>query len=371
MKILYDHQAFTGTLYGGIARYFCDLITTLNDVDGITAHLATKYSNNIYLQENEEFNVANFEFLIGKRLTNLFFSHFNRADSAFHILRKKYDVFHPTFFNPYFIDFIGKKPFVMTYHDAIPEKFSQKYGEIDGVAQDTKKRLFDKASQIIAISENTKKDILEIYDLDPAKVTVVHHGSKFIHYAAETPQKLPVFRDYLLYVGARSLYKNFDNFLVSVTDILHENKIQLICAGGGAFNETERELIAKLGLTDLVFQKSINDDQLFWMYKNALAFVYPSQYEGFGIPIIEAFAANCPVLLSNTSCFPEVAGDAGLYFDPTKQQEMASQIQKILSDQDLRTTLITKGKQRVQQFTLQNMAKNTLNVYEKVVNRSL
>ncbi|MDP5139395.1 MAG: glycosyltransferase [Spirosomaceae bacterium] len=233
MRILYDHQAFTGSIYGGVSRYFADLMGNLA-VKGHDVNLATGFSNNFYLQDKSFYNGSSFSQFIGSR-TGTVFSHLNRANAAYHLLRNKFDVFHPTFHNPYFLDFIGKKPFVVTYHDAIPEIYHQRYGILDGVKFDKKKKLLEKATQVIAVSENTKKDLLKFYDINPDKVSVVHHGSNFVKHTPTATSFLEAQHGYLLYIGARDLYKNFDVFVASIAEVLLKNNLRLLCVGVGDF----------------------------------------------------------------------------------------------------------------------------------------
>ncbi|MDP5139396.1 MAG: glycosyltransferase [Spirosomaceae bacterium] len=120
-----------------------------------------------------------------------------------------------------------------------------------------------------------------------------------------------------------------------------------------------------LGIQGKVKQISVDDATLYNLYKNAIAFAYPSEYEGFGLPIIEAFAAGCPVLLSNTSCFPEIAQGAGLYFDPKNKESICSQVNTLLFDESLRKNLIQKGYERVKDFSLEKMTYETYEVYQK------
>ncbi|UFH56121.1 glycosyltransferase family 1 protein [Spirosoma sp. KNUC1025] len=367
MKILYDHQAFTASRFGGVARYFYNLMVALQK-KGIDVVLSVWFSNNHYLLSGSEFPTQPFRFFLGPMRTNMLFSQVNRLCSTIQLLRKNYDIFHPTFFHPYFLNFIGNKPFVMTYHDAIKDKFGERFGHLDNASKEQKKVLFDRATHIIAVSENTKNDLIQIFQLDPAKITVVYHATNFRDLVVPDTFQLDTPPSYLLYVGTRGSYKNFAPFLKAITPVLKKHThIQFICGGGGDFNADEKQLIDSLGLSGRVIHYFINDLVLYRLYQHALAFVYPSLYEGFGIPILEAFATGCPVVLSNSSCFPEVAQDAALYFDPESEASMSEQIERIILDEPLRQSLRQKGFLRQQAFSPENMVNQTLNVYRRVV----
>ena len=366
MTVLYDHQAF-GTQYGGVARYFYDLITALRR-HGVDTRLSAPFSNNVYLQESLQFGVHSFPYVFGYMNTSRVVSQVNRLWSSMRLRQQNFDVFHPTFFHPYFLDLIGNKPFVLTYHDAIKDKFGAEFGHLDNSTQTMKQRLFDRAAGVIVPSENTKQDLLALFNVKPEKVTVVHHATHFSSFQLPSGFQVPVPAAYLLYVGTRNDYKNFEPFLQALAPVFHRQpQVQLVCAGGGAFSAEEQGQIENLGLTGRVGQYDIDDNILYYLYQHALAFVYPSRYEGFGIPILEAFAAGCPVVLSDASSFPEVAQDAALYFDPWSADAIGSQIETIIGDEALRQSLRQRGYERQQAFSPEQLAHQTLQVYQRVV----
>lgn len=363
MRILYDHQAFTGSIFGGVPRYFADLMGNLL-TEGHQVNLATGFSNNIYIQQQKYFKGSPYTYFLGYRWTCAVLSHFNRLGAAINLLRKEFDVFHPTFYNPYFLDFIGKKPFVITYHDAIKDKFGEKYAHLDNVSKAAKKNLLSKAAKIIAVSENTKKDLIEVFDIEAEKVVVIHHATHFENVRPLNVVGLP--SRYLLYVGGRNDYKQFIPFVKAISGLLQNQDIVLVCTGGGEFSVDEIALFKSLDIRHKVMHRNADDGELKTLYQHALAFVYPSKYEGFGIPILEAFASNCPVVLSNTSCFPEVAQDAALYFDPNSEASILTAVQQITTDPITRQQLIEKGRKRFADFSIEKMTQQTLAVYKSV-----
>lgn len=372
MKVLYDHQSFSGAKYGGVARYFYDLMHNLKFQQKVEVELALLFSNNDYLKNGDIKKVTPFSFFLGYAKTNMLFSHINRANSAFKVLRQDFDVFHPTYFKDYFLPFLGKKPFVITHHDVIPEKFSTQYASLDGFTKAQKQKILGKAAKIIAVSENTKQDLIEIFNIFPEKIEVIYHSTHFVTYKPtegfdiETPKK------YLLYIGNRENYKNFDFFVKSIAPILTKDEdLYLVCGGNGKFSEIEQNLFAQLNVSNKVIHQEIaNDDVLYRLYQKAIGFVYPSLYEGFGIPILEAFACGCPVILSNCSCFPEVAQEAALYFQPDDEEHIAHQVEEFLNNAELRLGLVKKGYQRLKDFSPEITAKKTLEVYKSVVGKS-
>lgn len=366
MRILYDHQAFTGQRYGGVARYFHDLMESLLEM-GVGVKLSLPFSNNEYLKNSSVRRPNKFKHIFGFMPTNMLVSRTNRLNSIVQLQRGKFDVFHPTFFHNYYLNYLGKKPFVLTYHDCIKERFNLNH--IDNASHAQKQDLLNRAAKIIAISENTKADLLEFYQIKPEKIAVIYHATSFRNHELPKDFQVKTPEKYLLYVGARNDYKNFTGFVTSIASVLKEHSdVSLLCAGGGDFNKTEYEFIASLDLQSQVKQFSFqSDDTLFYLYQHAIAFVYPSLYEGFGIPILEAFACACPVVLSNTSCFPEVAQDAALYFDPNNQEDIADKITEIIQNEALRKSLVQKGTIRQEYFSAEKTATQTLNVYKSIL----
>lgn len=367
MKILYDHQAFAASRFGGVARYFYNLMTALQQ-KGIDVRLSIRYSNNYYLLQSNRFTAQPFRYFLGYMKTSILISQINRTWSCLQVVRRDYDLFHPTFFHPYFLWFIGDKPYVVTYHDVIKEKFGNRFGHVDNEPKRKKQKILDRAAHIIAVSQNTKNDLVDIFQIDPVRITVIHHATNFRELSVPDTFQIQTPDTYLLYVGDRSSYKNFNPFLNAFAPVLKKYAhIQLVCAGGGLFNSEEKQLIEQLDLTGRVLHYSADDFTLYRLYQHALAFVYPSLYEGFGMPILEAFAAGCPVVLSNTSCFPEVAQDAALYFDPESETSIQEQIETIILNEQLRQSLRQKGYKRQLAFSSEKMVNQTLQVYQRAI----
>ncbi len=362
MKILYDHQTFTLQNFGGISRYFSELINLFNAED--TCSVATTLSNNAYLNTDNYPNLMSFfpnnKFRGKQKIMN----YVNQSKSLSQIKKSDFDVFHPTYYNDYFLKDIGNKPFVVTFYDMIHEKFSNL--NLNNKIYNQKKILIEKSSKIIAISETTKKDIIDIFDVSKDKIEVIYLGNSLKKNSVGI--KNFVDGDYILFVGNRSSYKNFEGLLKVIHKLLTMNNVKLICAGGGGFNLDEINLIKSLGLINMVISiRQINDDLLANLYGNALFFVFPSFYEGFGIPVLESFACGCPTLLSNGGSLPEIGGDAAQYFDPNDSQSLYRAVSNLLNNQELRENLIERGTTRLNKFSWEKTFSETLDVYKSVI----
>ncbi len=365
MKILYDHQAFIWKS-GGIVRYFSELVESLTEIE-IEVDISARFSNNEYLKDNFLKSSTQYPYILGKKVTDRFASLANRFHSIYQLKKGDFDVFHPTFFNNYFLQHLENKPFVMTYHDCIKEKFNLEH--LDNASHEQKQEMLNKASKIIAVSENTKIDLLKFYDIQSDKIEVIYHATNFNQLLSFNKKVVLLPEKYLLYVGARNDYKNFKGFLEAFALITHKHPdTYILCAGGEQFSQSEIEIITHLGLIKKVIHQSFNnDDTLIELYQNAIAFVYPSIYEGFGIPILEAFTCDCPVVLSNASCFPEIAEDAALYFNPNNSEDIADKLEQIISNIELRKSLIIKGQSQKKKYSVQRRSQETISVYRSIL----
>lgn len=151
----------------------------------------------------------------------------------------------------------------------------------------------------------------------------------------------------------------------SCADFLVEKDLIMICTGA-PFSLKEKACLKSLNISNRVIHYFASDNELFWLYNNALAFIFPSYYEGFGIPILEAFEAGTPCLLAKSSCFPEIAENAALYFDPKNKNEIISAMSEVL-DQNLSEQLIEKGKKRLTAFSWKKTAEKTTEVYKSAI----
>lgn len=364
MKVLYDHQMFSIQTFGGVSRYFTELIKHLPEE--ISYDLPLFISNNQYLKEHQEFFrkrkislPANYYF--GKSYVDRILFNLNERVSVKSIKSKNYDLFHPTFYNNYFLQEL-KTPFVITVHDLIVFEFKNKFFQ-DSDDRKMMKNVIKRAERVIAISNNTKNDIVKYLNINPDKIDVVYHG-----YTPSTGSKSSnQFDDYILYVGNRARYKNFSRFAKAISPLLHKEKdLKLICVGE-KFTKEEVDLLNSIKIAEQTLAMHVDEKRLSELYSHSRLFIYPSLYEGFGMPILEAMANNCAVCLSNTSCFPEIAGTAGEYFDPYDEESILASVEKVFYSQDYRRTLIDEGRKRVQDFSWSKTAAKTLETYKKSV----
>lgn len=360
-KILFDNQMFTLQRFGGVTRYFADLMYNL-PAGEFVGEVPMRYCENHYVTETYGQEYERITFPNNYRFRRQVYMLVNKHISWKAVKYGDYDIFHPTYFNPYFLKSVKRrqKPFVLTVHDMTFERYPQDVLIYDRTIPH-KKRLIAEADHIIAVSENTKRDIMELLGTDPSKISVVHHGYRSI--AEPAPQ---LFDRYVLYVGERKGYKNFLPWLSAIRSIFNlDPNLKIVCTGS-PFSASELKLFGKWSIADRLVHIAANDAQMASLYRHALCFVFPSQYEGFGIPILEAFANGCPVCLSNASSFPEVAGDAAMFFNPNDAQSMLDTLKELLVSPTLRTELSNKGATRSKEFSIERMVEQTCDVYRKL-----
>src|SRR5258708_1386454 len=314
MKVLFDHQIFSLQKYGGISRYFANLHYGLNAGGEAESELGLLFTANAYIK-NQQLPAGIFNALIKKNSRRY---KYNKWYCRYLLKQDNFDIFHPTYYHPYFLKLL-KKPFVLTVYDMIHELYPH-YFSADVDARD-KRLLIERADHIIAISSNTKKDIQKLHNIDNSKISVIHLGYQ-MHLSGGPSNITSIEGRYLLFVGQRDIYKNFNLFIKAAAPVILKHQLKLICGGGGSFKPDEIALINKLNIANNVQQVAVSDDQLRHLYQHAVAFIFPSLYEGFGIPVLEAFSNNCPLIVSNTSSLSEVAGNAAEFFDPTDQESI-------------------------------------------------
>ncbi len=347
--------------YGGITKYFCELMKNLPE--GNSYDLSVLFSGNQYLKDYKfkktNLSLPDLEFRGKGRLKTNFYQ-INKLYSEYKISMKKFDVFHPTYYDPYFLKNL-KKPYVITVHDLIEFKFQEQYKN-ESLIPDMEK-VIRKANRIISISKNTKKDLIQFLNISPDKIDVIYHG---FNLPTKKPDKNNLGR-YILFVGVRTGYKNFSN-LAKAYSILrkHDDTLNLVCVGQ-PFLKNEIQELKSLQIFDSTSVFGVNEEQLNEFYANALAFIYPSMYEGFGMPVLEAFANSCPVCLSNTSSLPEVAGNAAEYFDPTSRDSILEGIKKVIYNKAYSEKLVEEGEIQLKKFSWINCATSTAETYQKAI----
>ncbi len=352
MKVVYTYFGLMQRV-GGVSRYYYEIISRIRRT--IKVGVCTAFLSNVYFKTE----LHRIWFSPKNRYAIYFRILIEEIIQFFYLLFGRYDVLHLTAERRTPLLW-ARKPIVVTIHDMIPELYTT-----DKRVIERRRIAINKSAAIICVSENTKSDLLRIYpNIPEEKVTVTYHG-----YSPNKSNYVRVIEgEYILYVGSRTAaYKNFKTMLRAVCPLLKDRKMNLVCTGD-SFNSEELRLIQELSVENEVVNVGfVTDETLASLYHFANCFLYPSLYEGFGIPILEAWNNQCPVCLSYSSCFPEIAGDAAIYFNPSLPDQIFTAVMRILSDEHLRTSLIDKGQERLKMFSWDKAASKTIEVYKSII----
>jgi glycosyltransferase involved in cell wall biosynthesis len=354
MRIIYDNQIFSNQIVGGPSRYFVELIKELIKLNN-TPLIVSPIDNNIYLEEiNKKFK-KKINFKVGKK--NLLTLSLNKLISKFYFFSLNYDLYHLTYYDNCFTT---KKPKVITVYDLIHEKYFKEFN----LDQYPKKKIFKEIDHFLCISNNTKKDLINYYGIDDKKITVTYLANSIV---SDNLSKNNFNRPFFLFVGSRKRYKNFNIILEAYSKMPEVNKnYDIVCFGGGKFIMQETQSMKKLSLNlENIHHIEGSDKVLSSLYRYAEALIYPSKYEGFGIPILEAMSMGCPVISSNSSSLPEVYGNAALNFFPDSVDGLIDSMTKIISDSELKKSQIKKGYERVKNFSWKKCAIETNELYKR------
>lgn len=371
MKILLDYFIFDAAAIGGVYRYFLNLIKQAENLPDIRYQVACLFGENE--QDGKMLGLLPKPFHHSEsRIVHAASDKFSKASNILYSLIRMagtdYDILHPTYYSLYYKQVVNriKKPLAVTVYDMIHERYPQ-FMQKGNTTSEKKKLLCEKADIIFAISQHTKTDLVEMLNIPPDKIKVTWLAGGFTSSTANESfiGKLP--GKYLLFVGGRAGYKNFSLFFKAIAPLLHSDPdLHLVCTGG-RFTPGELNLFKEYGLEQRVNAFFVDDRDFYTLYNKAEAFIFPSLYEGFGIPVLEAFSCGCPVVASNCSSLPEVGGDAALYFDPNSEAEMRDTIAKLIYNPLLKKDLIDRGFSRIKLFSWNRTSHETIKGYHSIL----
>jgi glycosyltransferase involved in cell wall biosynthesis len=360
---MYDEQIFLLQDYGGISRYFTELIKTFHAHPemGVEPVLSSRSVRNQYL-------LGETNFLELRRVDSTFSAFLNLVSRALFTRETKesVDLVHQTFYLPGFFSRFGKRPKAITLFDMIPEntESNRKFWN----PHFAKRYVLPKADLVFSISESSTKDMFSEYGID-IDVTTTYLGVG-PEYQPNLPKLEWQPNKYFLFVGNRDGYKDCQlairSFAVFAKKFLG---VQLLLVGGGPLNKSEKGLIASLGVENSIIQRSVSAEDLPNTYSNALGLIYPSRYEGFGLPLVEAMASAIPVLASDTPINVEIAGDCATYFPVGDEQALTQSLLQLATNPLSFQDKIRSGEVRSKDFTWEKCAELTAAEYRRTIER--
>jgi glycosyltransferase involved in cell wall biosynthesis len=357
LRVIYTPDIFSLQRVGGISRYFCELISRIPTDVCLTDVPAGIYLNR-YLRAvrlKRGCYVPRLGPLGRHRLR------FNHALCSRCASKHPSAIIHQTYYSE--VEYPTSHPLVLTVADMIDQRFPEMS---TAVPTSLKRRNCERADRIIAISDATKKDLIEVFKISSEKITVVHLADALPKLARPKAQE-PNSGKYLLYVGKRGDYKNFVRLLEAfAASPFLKRHFHLVAFGGGGFSKDERRSIEQLKVADQVRYAAGDDFALVRYYRNAAAFVYPSLYEGFGLPILEAMGQGCAVICSQYGSLREVGGDAVAYFDAGETAHIRSVLEENLANPNHLAELRQRGFVRHKLFSWNKCVQETLSVYREL-----
>jgi glycosyltransferase involved in cell wall biosynthesis len=360
---MYDHQIFSRQKYGGISRYFFEISNRIPALAGDSVEVFSPFYVNQYSGRSsrgfQAFKFPGSSIVLGAANTV--------AGNFFVRPRKNISIFHETYYSRFdYAPATAKR--IITVYDMIHELFPDSFSKAD-MTRHVKRNAILRADHVICISESTRNDLVRLTDIPVEKTSVVYLGHSLTE-AHVSPPSIPYSqKPYLLYVGNRGGYKNFKNLIYAIGNSkILKNEFSIICFGGGEFTHDELSEMRRHNLNlDDIKHAAGNDAVLAGLYSSAIALIYPSLYEGFGIPPLEAMAHGCPVICTNTSSLPEVVGEAAELFDPRDPNCLHTSIERVISSQEVRSDLIARGYQRIKGFSWERCARATLAQYKQIL----
>lgn len=370
MRIAYDHQVFVQQRYGGISRYFAELVAHIGASGEHQIEVIAPLHQNAYLARPD---VA--PHVRGREIRRNRFISIRRGLRLGNRLALRWawsgrndDIVHETYFATR--GYGRPRARVLTVYDMIHELYPARLAKAAELTA-LKRAAVRRADHIICISECTRRDLMRLFDVDPARTSVVLLGHSLA--AAEppdsaqaTPAAAAAAPPYILYVGDRDAYKNFATVVRAMSTTPELREFRLLAFGSRPFIDEERQLLHDCGMLKRTAHETGDDRTLAARYRGARLFVCPSEYEGFGLPPLEAMAYGCPVACSSGGSVPEVVGDAGEYFTATDVAACAQAMMRVAIDEVRRTELIAAGKRRAALFSWERCAKETLAVYQRL-----
>ncbi len=371
MKIAFDQQVFLLQEYGGISRYFCNIAKHFSEKSDIESRVFAPLHFNKNLHPIKHLTQSGLLLpTLPPKLTRL------GMEASKYIARlsmKRYspDIIHETYYtHDNFKPKQAKR--VLTVYDFIHERYPDMFNQ-GHLTVEAKKAAVLRADHVICISESTQRDLINFCGIEKDKTSITYLGVDDIFSSKSSANSNSLAQNhtkpYILYVGSRASYKNFNGFIeaFSLSSKLSKN-FDIVCFGGGDITKKEYLFASSLGIdSEQLIHYGGSDQILAQLYCKATAFIYPSLYEGFGIPPLEAMASNCPVIASNTSSLPEVIGNAGEYFDPTNSESITAALENVLDSPSRQSELRSLGIERQKLFSWKKCADETLAVYRDLL----
>ncbi len=359
--VAYSHDIFTSQIAGGVTRCMIELMRSITDLGLDWTAWAGKNGNQMLSDTlSEPWARGNINSAPGPHRGRVISSITQESSFANWLTEQSPAVVHRTYY-PILDMADAKFARVETLHDLWDERPGNRTENGAKFRSFIKKRACHQADAVVCVSEHTRNDAIERWPSLINKFKVIPHGVRPL---SAHPIQPTVARPYFLFVGRRGLYKNFKVVAAALAQSGLDHG--LICFGGGAFSKEEQAMLATFNILDRTEQITGSDHQLAGLYMKAAALLYPSSFEGFGLPLLEAMIHDCPVITSPLTSLPEVGGNAALYADPQFPEAWANAMKNIVEDPSLARDLRDLGKYRAAEFSWSRSAELHRKLYNSL-----
>lgn len=361
MKIAIDIRMINNT---GIGRYINNLVKNFQSVEQNVINYCLISQESIDITTDLASKIVNIKSSI--------FSIREQVEFLRVIEKQKPDIIHCPQFN---IPLFSRVPIIVTIHDLAYDLFPEEFPNLLArLYYDIMMRLaINKSKKIIVPSESTKRDLINKYLVNESKINVIYHGIEDSFYSTsakkESLEKFKIKGSYILYVGMNRPRKNLKALIEAFHKVQYKTNLNLVICGNedNRFYDIKKD-ISNRGLTNkVIFTGYVSDDELNQLYVQSEFFIFPSLYEGFGFPVLEAMAKGIPVACSNNSSLPEIVGDAAVLFDPHNIDNIAESILKITNNAELQLKLRYLGPKQASKFTWKDSVLSHVEIYNDIL----
>jgi len=357
MRVLFDEQIFLLQKRGGISRYFTELIRTFVMTPKLQIEPVLNFketSNEILLSLSRELDLGIAKSSSPKPLQIIR----SITSNAFRI--PKVDLLHHTFYSKTYWHSAFNGPRISTHYDMIPERFQETRLGINFHL--SKHWYYKNVDHIFSISHSAKQDLLDLWPDIKTPISITHLGKP-----DASKQEIQRKQGHIIFVGVRRGYKDAESLLRAFARLPEHLRIKLEFLGGDEFTESEKDLIRGLGLDKHAMQRNVTDLELSEAYCKAHLFIFPSRYEGFGLPTLEALQLGCRSILSDTPALREVAGTCADYFTPGNVDDLTNALLKALNEGVEQNPYLESGINRAMKFSWLETAQETAKVYHSLI----
>jgi glycosyltransferase involved in cell wall biosynthesis len=360
-NVAFSPDIFEIQRHGGVSRYFVELAENLKSLGESNIEISAALHINYHLKSSNMNSGIYLPFSPSRLKLSKVISSINGSYSNALAKKKNFDIKHETYYRGG-VEQIRASKTVTTIYDLVRETFTPNW---HGFA--AKQLSLNRSDAVICISRTTTSDLQNYYHVDPDKVFTIHLGVSNHFFSKTIPVKDRKGKQQLLYVGGRDGYKDFRTLVMAFSQSISLRENFQVLVFGSKFNGSELNLMRSLNVHDSFTHTSGGDEDLIAAYRDSIALVITSIYEGFGLTVLEAMSSGCAVVSTRGGSLAEITGGFDYYFEPSNPESLIEAIQRVTSNSKSNEELKVRAREHSHKFTWQKTAQNTLAVYRNLV----